>query len=164
MRIVPAELLEEICAAIVFNSQGLPLLHAYLSFLYNTGCRPMEPLTPSCFLGYTNEHLLLQPLKKNLPRKIERYLVPPSIFNPDNKNESIMQPKDYETALNRFKKLKPYSLTMTNVKKSELYLFRYNYVRQLFIDGLTNLEIQKHMGWKSETIVARYLSTNIYIN
>lgn len=164
MNILNSDRLDEICAMIVNNASDQPILHAYLMFLYNTGCRPSEPLTPSCFLGYTDTHLILQPLKKNLPRHIEKRLVPPSIFSTINNNQSVMTLKDYETALNRFKKLKPISLTMTNIKKSELYLFRYNYVRQLYISGLAVSDIQLHMGWKNESIVSRYLNTNIFIN
>lgn len=164
MRVLKCTELDEICLTVVENSRELPLLSSYLRFLYDTGCRPSEPLNPKCFVAYTSGHLIMQPLKGNNIRMIEISLVPPSIFSVSNGNKSIMIQKDYETALDRFKKYKPLSLTMTNVKKSELYLFRYNYVRQLNLDGLSVSDIAKHMGWKNEGIVNRYLTTNIFVN
>lgn len=155
--------IDEFCLSIISNASFNPLLHAYLLFLYNTGCRPLEPLEPKCFIGRNENSLILQPLKGNNLRFISLSDVPPSIFSDQNNNQSYLIAGQYEGILNQFHKLKPLAFTSTAKKKTQLYIFRYNYVNQLFLDGKTYIEITDIMGWKNDSIVHRYLSTSIYI-
>ena len=163
MTILNPTQLDEMCLATVNNASANPLLFAYLLFLYNTGCRPLEPLEHKCFIARNETDLVLKPLKNNNLRYIPLEDVPPSIFSPENANKSYLVAGQYDSLLSSFSRLKPKSLTTTTNKNTQLYLFRYNFVNQLFLDGKSYAEITTIMGWKNDSIVHRYLSTNIYI-
>lgn len=162
--ILNPSLLDEFCLSCVESSVRHPLYFHYLKFLYNTGCRPSEPLTPNVFISRNDQHVVIQPKKKNNLRFISIDFLEPSIFDINNDNRSHLSMMDYQNILHYFQKIKPKTYTTTDNKSTQLYLFRYNYVNQLFLDGKSKEEITNIMGWKLDTIVDRYLNTEIYIN
>lgn len=164
MDILSNTYLDEICLSIIDKASTAILKQHYYLFLYNTGCRPSEPLTPSTFIARNINQTIIQPLKNNNLRYIDNYLIPPSIYSEENGNMSYLYSKDYDTLLTTFNRLRPVGITMTNIKGSSLYLFRYNYVRKLSDLGLTPTEITTKMGWKNPNLVHSYLNKSIFTN
>lgn len=150
------------CSLLIEKSITYHFLNEYLTFLYNSGCRPTEPLLSSVFVGKFQDHSIIQPLKNNNPRSIPNNIIPTSIWSINDDYGSYYSLKHYDTIIRMIKKFNMPFWIYTIDKNSLLYLFRYNYVRNLKNSGLSNVEIQLKMGWKNLGIVNSYLTKSLY--
>lgn len=104
----------------------------------------------------------LQPAKNNNVRIIQQSVLP-KLFLEYFKGGS----KEYglatmSKAYNYFSKTWPTKQIYNESKQVELYCYRYNFVKQLAISGLSKDEIVKIMGWKVPEMVTRYADSVIY--
>lgn len=130
--------------------------------LMNTGVRPMELLTINRWQYNNPSNITLNPLKGNNQRTFtESELTDALVF------AIQFQIKPYEHLTLRQlesvnKKILPVSQITTTKKSAISYLFRYNYVRQLSVSGMSDTEIAIKMGWSSAVLAASYRATKVY--
>lgn len=145
--------LEEVCTP----SLNWPPVYtdSYKAYL-STGCRTSELLDSSRWTDNLDGTITLQPLKGNSSRSISASILPSSFIDFIN---GI--PGDYQTLTTR---QLSYGMNMRfrhptiekGNKQSNIYLFRYYYVKTLFLDGMTVEEVVAHMGWADNAIAIGY--------
>ena len=133
----------------------------FLQDLKNTGARPNEILDTTRWTYINDSDIRLQPLKGNALRYFTISDISLSLFW-----GIFYQVRPYEGATLRqlesvTKKILPVSLIVGGNRSAISYLFRYNYVRQLYIGGMSDADIAIKMGWSSALLSASYRSTVI---
>lgn len=128
---------------------------------YLTGIRSSELLERGLWEDLDENRLLLHPLKSNNTREISKILLPSGfieyVLNGTGNLRYITERK-----LSYFMKVYyEYPRAAKGMKGSAMYLFRYRYVKALFRDGLSEEQVQSHMGWKNASLPMRYNNANI---
>lgn len=133
-----------------------------LQVMLATGCRPVEAFSLDQWSIFSATEMKLKPAKNNNERIILQSVLP-SLFLEYFKGGS----QEYGLATMSkaylyFKKTWPTKQIYNESKQVELYCYRYNFVKQLKISGLTKEQIQSIMGWKVPEMVERYADSVIY--
>lgn len=134
----------------------------FLQDLKNTGARPNEILDTTRWTYINDSDIRLQPFKGNSTRYFINTDLSFSLYW-----SIYFQVKPYEGLTLRqlesvTKKILPVSEIYGNNKSAISYLFRYNYVRQLYIGGMSDSDIAIKMGWSGPTLSVSYRSVPIY--
>lgn len=130
--------------------------------LKNTGVRPEEVLNYNLWTYNSPTNIQLQPLKGNNTR----YFLESEITM-NLRNAIIFRHPPYERLTLRQlesvnKKILPVQRITTQTKSAISYLFRYNYVRQLSVGGMSDNDIAIKMGWSSAVLAASYRTKAVY--
>jgi hypothetical protein len=130
--------------------------------LLHTGCRPEEVLTIGLWTYISSVAIELQPLKGNGTRTfIESDLTPGLVFAIQNNI------KPYEGLTLRQlesvnKKILPVATVGTSAKSAISYIFRYNYIKQLYIQGYSDAAITAKMGYALDSVTVGYRTRLLY--
>lgn len=154
--------LDSVCLSLV--NQDLPYFSAFheaFVLLYLTGCRVNELFQISSWERVSGYEMRFLPHKGNYHRTVTL----------DSRCDSFIdavvgQYKPFgglsSGQLNSvFYNFSEYSNFRVGTKPVSLYLFRYNFIRRLFNDGLNINQIADKMGYTSTTVVGGYLTADI---
>ena len=154
--------LDSVCLSLV--DQDLPYFSAFheaFVLLYLTGCRVEEIFAINRWERIAGYEMRFLPQKDNYHRNITL----------DNRCDNFIaavvgQYKPFgglsSGQLNSlFYNFSEYSNFRVGSKPVSLYLFRYNFIRHLFSDGLNINQIADKMGYTSTTVVGGYLTAAI---
>ena len=135
----------------------------YFQFLYATGCRPEEPLDISRFYKISPTIIEFVPLKNNNHRRLYISELPIQFTAALEDNRQFYD--SYRRRQLNFIMNKLIGLNKVYVDNKEvgLYLFRYNYVKQLFESGFNYDDITIIMGWHSVDMAFKYVSKKLYV-
>lgn len=154
--------LDSICLSLV--NQELPYFSAFheaFVLLYLTGCRVEEIFAVHRWERLQGYEMMFLPQKDNYWRYVTL----------DSRCDSFI-----DAVVNRYKpfgglssgqlnsvfyNFSEYSNFRVGSKPVSLYLFRYNFIRRLFNDGLNINQIADKMGYTSTTVVGGYLTAEI---
>ena len=134
----------------------------YFSTLYYSGMRSSEPLDNSLFSFEKEDYVILQPKKRNNLRQLPRNIFSDNVLKSWQYNGNWLNSSSLSKYSNIFNKYSIYGQLFVLNKDVSMYVFRYNYVKQLQQQGLTVLEIQHEMGWTNLSMVYEYLNAEIY--
>ena len=134
---------------------------SYLLLLKNTGMRPVEALESFRIFTHDINYLYFQPSKNNNLRKLDISTIPDTFINYYLNQSVTYKSYYYRRYLRLFKQHISKRQYICDNRNVDLYLFRYYYVRKLYVDGMNFPEIKLHMGWKNENIPMRYVLRNI---
>ena len=154
--------LDSVCLSLV--NQNLPYFSAFheaFVLLYLTGCRVEEIFDIKRWERLSGYEMRFLPQKDNYHRTVTL----------DSRCDSFIdavigQYKPFgglsSGQLNSlFYNFSEYSNYRVGSKPVSLYLFRYNFIRRLFNDGLNINQIADKMGYTSTTVVGGYLTASI---
>lgn len=154
--------LDSVCLSLV--NQDLPYFSAFheaFVLLYLTGCRVTELFQITSWERVSGYEMRFLPHKGNYHRNVTL----------DSRCDSFIdavvgQYKPFgglsSGQLNSvFYNFSEYSNFKVGTKPVSLYLFRYNFIRRLFNDGLNINQIADKMGYTSTTVVGGYLTAEI---
>jgi site-specific recombinase XerD len=134
----------------------------YFTLLFNTGCRSSEPLKITNWSINGAGQIVLQPFKGNNQRIFDISEIPSRFIT------AIQDQKPYFDfySVAKFRYVFNKYATKTQIyvenKSMDMYIFRYNKVKQLRQAGLTKAEIQTFFGWTNSGIVDEYLNADLY--
>jgi hypothetical protein len=135
-----------------------PVTNSFATDLYVTGSRPSELLDSSKWVYVNDNEITLTPLKNNLPRYFKKTDLSNNLFN-----AIIDQVKPYnnlslrQLEYNLYNVL-PVAFVGTVAKSAIAYIFRYNYIRKLNEQGVSDADILLLMGWQNEWLPYMYYS------
>lgn len=153
------EKLNELCVYMTQQSYiYYPVQQFFLSDLYTTGCRPRELLMVNRWTYISAANIQLQPLKGNNTRTFTA-----ADISDELEFAIINQVRPYQGLSLRqltsvTKKILPVPQVQTIEKSAVDYLFRYNYVKQLHLSGMSDADITLKMGWISPLLASAYYS------
>lgn len=130
--------------------------------LMNTGVRPHELLNYNLWTYNSPTDIQLQPLKGNNTRFFLESEITTNLRNaiyfrhPPYERLSLRQLESVN------KKILPVQRITTQNKSAISYLFRYNYVRQLSLAGMSDADIAVKMGWSSALLATSYRTRSVY--
>lgn len=134
----------------------------YFNLLYITGCRPKEPLDISRWWIASATTIKFLPLKN----QTERTLLINSL--PSWWVASVQAQTQYFNGffVTKFRfffhKFYEYPFVSVGEKESELYLFRYNKVKELIDLGWSVADIRSYFAWSTDALVLRYGNAQIF--
>jgi hypothetical protein len=139
-----------------------PIHKDYHTDLWNTGCRPMELLSPSRWNYLSPSNIQLTPLKGNSIRTFsESELSDDLLFSIQN-NVKPYWGLSLRQLTSVTKKILPVPQVQTIDKSAIDYLFRYNYVKRLRDSGMNDAAITTKMGWASALLAPLYYSQTLF--
>ena len=163
MKIITDQQLLEYCEKSVIQLPSYSSLsYTSLQVLFATGCRPEEAVDLKLWSQPSPDKFVLQPLKGNFPRDIDGNVLPDQFKDYFNGGSQEYRLATQAKSLNYFKKTFPTSQIYKGSKSVELYVFRYNYVKQLYLGGNTIAQIKEKMGWKSDLMAERYVFSVLF--
>jgi hypothetical protein len=149
MPVITSSQLDFLCSFLVNATYPYyPVTQSFAADLYNTGCRPNELLFPTRWSYISDEEIILQPLKNNLPRYFKKVDLSISLFNGVINQVSPYNNLSLRQLQYNFYNVLPVNFVGTVDKSAIAYIFRYNYVRKLHDEGLTDNDILYLMGWQ----------------
>jgi len=163
MHILTNDELEEYCVSFI---QAYPFYNVYMtdyfSLLYSTGCRSSEPLKHTNWGINNSGQITLKPFKGNNTRIFEVQEIPSNFVLALQSNKPYFD--FYSVAKFRyvFNKFATIQQIFVENKPMELYIFRYNRVKQLRQQGYSKQDIQTYFGWTNSGIVDEYLNADLY--
>jgi hypothetical protein len=140
------------------------LLYDYMFTLKNFGFRPVEALESSRFNLINISNFTFKPAKKNNIRILNPEIIPANLWYYYFGNSLMYQPYYYKRFQRNLKDISPSHNYQVDGKSLGLYIFRYYYVRKLYMDGMSFEDITSHMGWKNQYMAFKYLTRNITIS
>lgn len=159
------EALENTINAIMIRAQSKnKSLHAYLELLKNFGFRPSEALEKNRTTNLNNGNFLFNPAKKNNTRTLSVEYLPMSFFYYYFGDSVEFQPYYYKRFQRLLRSISPAYNYKVDGKSLGLYIFRYYYVRKLYMEGMSFENITTHMGWKNQFMAFKYVTREIKIN
>lgn len=126
-----------------------------------TGCRSTELLQQNRWARVDSDRVQLTPLKGNFIRYFDASVLPTSFvdfIDGITGDYHLLTTGKLEYFMRQFW---PYPGTFKGQKQSNLYLFRYYYVKTLNIEGMNLTAITEHMGWHQESIALNYINAII---
>jgi hypothetical protein len=139
-----------------------PVVINYNTDLYNTGCRPNELLDQTLWTYNNSLDIELQPLKGNSTRFFTSADLSADLLFAIQNNVRPYQSLSLRQLEYVNKKVLPTPQVQTIDKSSISYMFRYNYIKQLSLQGLSNAAIAARMGQSSSVIAAGYVGEQLY--
>lgn len=139
-----------------------PISVSFFKDLFTTGCRPSELLDISLWTIIDPTTIELQPKKSNDPRtftpdELSTDLLFAIMFNvPPYQGLSLRQLSSV------LKKILPVDIIQTTSKSAIDYMFRYNRVKTMHQQGLTDIQIQDIFGWSTPALSLSYRSATMY--
>lgn len=133
----------------------------YYDFLLKTGSRPQDALRINYYVNTVDDNAIFQPSKNNNSRGIPISDINLNMANYYFNAGTYLKSYWYTRVNRDFNRLLWPTRISTLKKNSVLYLFRYNFVRQLYENGATVEEIRDKMGWTNTGIVYSYLLKNL---
>lgn len=121
-----------------------------------TGCRTSELLDVERWTDNMDGTITLQPLKSNSPRLISAETLPISFISYINGTVGDYQDLTTRQLTYGMNRLFRFPLIEKGNKQSNIYLFRYYYVKTLFLNGMTVEQVVSHMGWADNAIAIGY--------
>ena len=134
---------------------------SYIDILYNTGMRPVEALQKERFLLSSQDRFIFQPAKNNNVRTLNISAIPTPLLNYYFSNSIILQPYYYKRFQRIFNTISNTRNYYVDGRSLGLYIFRYYYVRKLYVDGMSYEDITLHMGWKNQFLAFKYVTRPI---
>jgi hypothetical protein len=136
----------------------------FINDLYNTGARPNELLQVNRWTTNPSDPNQWQmlPQKANALRYFDKNLLSDS-FN----TSVINQSRPYQNLTLRqleyvIHRVNPVGAVATIDKLISAYMFRYNRVRTMVADGMTNAQIRTSFGWSDVALVETYNGRQLY--
>lgn len=155
--------IDEICKKILYRAKTeCPYYYPHIYLLYLTGCRIGEVFNSRISYDEENNELQIIAQKKNYTRII------PGVLESDlhqTKKLTARQDLFYLNIRNLqrvLKKLMPIRDIRCGKKNIGAHIFRHNYIRKLFASGKSIEDIDRHLGYTSQTVADTYLSAIIY--
>lgn len=155
--------LEELCFYMTQQSYiYYPETQNFMIDLYNTGARPMELLEMNRWNYISDADIELTVQKQETIRHFtSSQLTPGLLFS------IINQVDPYGSLTLRqltwvMKKILPVPRVQTEFKSAITYMFRYNFVKKLHNDGLTDTEIRDIMSWSALFDPGIYYNQDLY--
>jgi hypothetical protein len=137
----------------------------FVSDLYVTGCRPQELLQTNRWTQsiIDSDYWTLTPEKNNDTREIQKSILSDNLtFAIENQirpyNDLTQRQLEYS-----IQQINPVARLFADTKIIIAYLYRYNKVREMLDDGITQNEISTAFGWIAPTILASYTTKQISI-
>lgn len=155
--------IDTICRKIVDTAKTeYPIYYPHILALYNTGCRIGEVFGNRMYYDSSTDTVHIIAQKKNYIRKVNEIgSLDISTINRLSKRQDLfyLNVRNLQRVL---KKLIPVSNIKCGKKNIGAHIFRHNYIRKLFAQGKTIEEIDRHLGYTSQTVENTYLSAVIY--
>lgn len=159
--ITPAQL-DQICLVTLENStSGLQWVSDCLTQMYLTGCRPADMFRMNAWSFVSDFDLQLLPSKKNLPRYFPIFQWPIYCLELIEAGLPPFYPYSARRLLMYYKRLTPIPFLICGAKDIETYIFRHNYIKQLYIQGASVSDISTLLGYSSDTVTLGYINSVI---
>lgn len=139
-----------------------PIYRPHIHILYKTGCRVNEVFNNRIALDLNEENILITPQKKNNLRVIP---ITPDININLVKELINKQELTYLNKRNLQRVIEKVSLIYplyVGRKQTSAHIFRHNYIRKLHSTGVTIEEINRILGYTTQTVANTYLQSTIY--
>ncbi len=163
MKILDNKELQALCnkiynKAVAQNSFFVP----HLFFLKNFGLRISEVVSGGVQYIDNEDNLHIQTSKKNNERiiRVQDSQVVFMLENMQNKCENYLN--KYKTLQREIKQLNPIRNLMCGKKNISAHVFRHNYIRNLYENGMSFEEINEHLGYTTQKAEYTYLNSIIY--
>jgi hypothetical protein len=165
MQVLTFQELDNYCSSFIraYPNYGV-YVNDYFQLLYNVGCRSSEPHNVTKWAINQDATVKLIPLKHNNFRTLEPQNIPSNFYTAIENQEKYFD--NYSIAKFRyiFNKYRTLPQLFVDRKEIDLYIFRYRYVKSLYLQGFTKPQIQSMMGWTNSGMVDEYLYAEIYFN
>lgn len=153
---------ESYCYEIVQNSkQRKQFSAAFFELLYVTGLRYNDVLLISSS-SVVGDDIVLYPSKFNAKRTIPLLSVPSDFRYHLTYQQLPFYNIPYSTIVRDFRLARPCTARNTESKEMLLHIFRHNYMKKLFMQGLSNQEIANVMGEKHVSSANCYIYSSIF--
>ncbi|WP_233862678.1 site-specific integrase [Tenacibaculum piscium] len=163
MYILNDEEIKNICFAMYKTAQKNEseyLPHIYFMLFY--GCRIGETFNEKIQVNNQNSTISIFPQKKNLERILTFDSLETPIFYQKLLYSSFIPHINYKGLQRYIKKIMPIRNLTNGGKNMGAHLFRHNYIRGLKNQGLSIYEIDKKMGYTTQTVSNTYLESVIF--
>jgi hypothetical protein len=137
--------------------------HNYLLLLKNTGFRPQEAFEKNRIILHNSENFTFQPAKKNNVRLLSLSVIPTHLLYYYFGNSIVLQEYYYKRFSRILRRISNTHNYFVDGRSLGLYIFRYYYVRKLYVDGMSFEDIATHMGWKNQFLAFKYVTRPIII-
>lgn len=155
--------LNELCFYMISQTYPYyPIVTEFNTDLYYTGCRPNELLNTSLWTYNSPTDIQLSPLKGNSTRYFVASNLTDNLLFAIQNNTKPYQGLTLRQLQYVNKKVMPTPQVQTIDKSSVSYMYRYNYIKQLSLQGLSNAAIATRMGQSSSVIAAGYVGERLY--
>lgn len=155
--------LDSFCAKIVSELEQVDhKVHLISKLQYLTGCRTCEALNVDRWKVTDSGFIELDPFKKNSCRIFYRADIASAVselFRFAKWDGQIMSISKYDRYI---KSVMPVYPIYVRDKKIVSYIFRHNYIKNLFFDMNSLKDIMEKMGYERESPAMSYISSYIY--
>jgi len=134
----------------------------FFTVLLNTGCRPEELMNITRWTWNGISPIDMQPLKGNNLRGFQKADLTPAFIQHIEAQEqyfNIYSIDKYNYIFNKYNSFGPLRVQNKLIRN---YLYRYNKVRQLRLEGWSFERITNWFGWTNSGIVTGYAVKEIY--
>ena len=163
MKILTDNEIDDICTIIVERSKNdFPDFYPHISTLYLTGCRIGEVFNNRLSFDEKKQQISIIAQKKNYVRYCDNVAEKNNITLKKLTKRQDLQHLNIRNLQRVLKKLMPIRDIRCGKKNIGAHIFRHNYIRKLFAQGKTIEEIDRHLGYTSQTVADTYLSATIH--
>lgn len=138
-----------------------PIEYLYFNLLYNTGCRPTEPLKFEMWEVTGNDEISLETLKTGEIRKFTENEVGSIFYNAIDQGINIFDRYNYKHLIRNYKRFCPIAQAWLADKQIEMNMFRHWKVKMMFEQGITKHDITEYFAWKDPQMINNYLNSEI---
>lgn len=139
-----------------------PIVTDYTLDLLNTGARPKELLNQARWTYNSSSDIQLTPEKGNGTRFFTSTDLTTGLIFAIQNNVRPYQSLSLRQLESVLKKILPTPRVQTIDKSAISYMFRYNYIKQLSVNGMSDAAIAVRMGQSSGSVVAIYNGRQLY--
>lgn len=134
-----------------------------LNVIHEFGLRTNEIFQPNDkFSIDSNLNVIIDTFKGSNPRVLDRSLFDSVFYSRIQNNIAPVQFMRHSVINYYIRQVNYPKIYYSGNQEITTYLFRYNRIRQMKIQGFTNQQITSYFGWVSNSIVLSYLNNEIY--
>lgn len=161
-QLTPIQLNDEINRAINIVQDSDKQLFDILELLYLTGIRANEVFNLSSWSILDAYYMRLVTSKSNEIRIVHKSNIPYEILKMYENQVSNFY-HNYATLLNDIKKILPKFYFGTFINASPIHCFRYNYIKQMKLNGFSNQAIKLDLAHVNQATTDYYINADIFI-
>jgi hypothetical protein len=137
----------------------------YLCDVYVTGCRATEPLLYNrwSWNDPDSDHVTLDPLKLSNDRVFKKAMLSDSLLLAIENQIAPYGGLTLRQLEYSMRQVSSFGTVSLEERYTIAYIYRYNKVRELIRDGMTQAQVDSYFGWLNAAMSERYTDANLYV-